>query len=261
LLNRIPLSEIKNRTQKSEEQNESVYSTPLKRIELTWSQSSILDEELDEAFLQTVDTICRERSRQTMEGSKMIQLDERGTWGAIREGQTDWMRDRFGEITMPYYSTQGESIFNDEAFLKEVDSLCQRSILKEEKSIPVRDVGACVRIEQKEKTFDQAFGERHDNGNIIPLNHAQEEVSCKDEGSPGQIHITCGQSYTIPNNKGNGLDLSERWVLDGEHLMPEKYSEYIKSLNEKQREAACNDVSIPLMIVAGPGSGKVLNPF
>lgn len=39
--------------------------------------------------------------------------------------------------------------------------------------------------------------------------------------------------------------------------MPEEYSKYLKSLNERQREAACIDVSTPLMIVAGPGSGKV----
>ena len=39
--------------------------------------------------------------------------------------------------------------------------------------------------------------------------------------------------------------------------MPDKYSKYLQSLNDTQREAACSDISIPLMIVAGPGSGKV----
>lgn len=39
--------------------------------------------------------------------------------------------------------------------------------------------------------------------------------------------------------------------------MPEAYAKYIQSLNDKQREAACSDISIPLVIVAGPGSGKV----
>ncbi|KAK1388436.1 DNA helicase [Heracleum sosnowskyi] len=38
--------------------------------------------------------------------------------------------------------------------------------------------------------------------------------------------------------------------------MPEAYAKYIQSLNDKQREAACSDISIPLVIVAGPGSGK-----
>lgn len=39
--------------------------------------------------------------------------------------------------------------------------------------------------------------------------------------------------------------------------MPEEYSKYLLSLNDRQREAACGDISIPLMILAGPGSGKV----
>ncbi|XP_038907259.1 ATP-dependent DNA helicase SRS2-like protein At4g25120 isoform X2 [Benincasa hispida] len=38
--------------------------------------------------------------------------------------------------------------------------------------------------------------------------------------------------------------------------MPEEYSKYLFSLNDRQREAACGDISVPLMILAGPGSGK-----
>ncbi|KAK6926254.1 UvrD-like helicase, ATP-binding domain [Dillenia turbinata] len=38
--------------------------------------------------------------------------------------------------------------------------------------------------------------------------------------------------------------------------MPEAYSKYLQSLNGKQQEAACSDTFVPLMIVAGPGSGK-----
>lgn len=39
--------------------------------------------------------------------------------------------------------------------------------------------------------------------------------------------------------------------------MPVEYTTYIQSLNDRQQEAACSDISIPLVIVAGPGSGKV----
>ena len=39
--------------------------------------------------------------------------------------------------------------------------------------------------------------------------------------------------------------------------MPEEYLKYLQSLNDRQREASCYDISVPLMIVAGPGSGKV----
>lgn len=44
---------------------------------------------------------------------------------------------------------------------------------------------------------------------------------------------------------------------EDEGCAPKKYYEYLHSLNDRQREAACSDVSVPLMIVAGPGSGKV----
>lgn len=45
-----------------------------------------------------------------------------------------------------------------------------------------------------------------------------------------------------------------------EGCAPKKYYEYLHSLNDRQREAACSDVAVPLMIVAGPGSGKVNIP-
>ncbi|KAK9913952.1 hypothetical protein M0R45_037751 [Rubus argutus] len=38
--------------------------------------------------------------------------------------------------------------------------------------------------------------------------------------------------------------------------MPDEYSKYLQSLNDRQREAACSDIATPLMIAAGPGSGK-----
>lgn len=47
---------------------------------------------------------------------------------------------------------------------------------------------------------------------------------------------------------------------EDEVCAPKKYYEYLHSLNDRQKEAACNDVAVPLMIVAGPGSGKVYIP-
>ncbi|OVA14954.1 DNA helicase [Macleaya cordata] len=38
--------------------------------------------------------------------------------------------------------------------------------------------------------------------------------------------------------------------------LPTAYREYMQSLNDQQKDAACSDISIPLMIIAGPGSGK-----
>ncbi|WVZ66007.1 hypothetical protein U9M48_015286 [Paspalum notatum var. saurae] len=47
---------------------------------------------------------------------------------------------------------------------------------------------------------------------------------------------------------------------EDEGCAPKKYYEYLHSLNDRQREAACSDVAVPLMIVAGPGSGKGIPP-
>ncbi|CAH8275428.1 unnamed protein product [Arabidopsis lyrata] len=38
--------------------------------------------------------------------------------------------------------------------------------------------------------------------------------------------------------------------------MPDECSKYIMSLNDRQRDAACSNISTPLMVIAGPGSGK-----
>jgi hypothetical protein len=39
--------------------------------------------------------------------------------------------------------------------------------------------------------------------------------------------------------------------------MPDECSKYMLSLNDRQRDAACSNISTPLMVIAGPGSGKV----
>ncbi|KAJ1405099.1 UvrD-like helicase, ATP-binding domain [Sesbania bispinosa] len=54
--------------------------------------------------------------------------------------------------------------------------------------------------------------------------------------------------------KEEKLDTNKQSLQSG--TMPEEYLKYLQSLNDRQREAACTDISIPLMIVAGPGSGK-----
>ena len=60
---------------------------------------------------------------------------------------------------------------------------------------------------------------------------------------------------------GDHQEVGERGSWNSEAApigdMPDEYAKYMQSLNDRQREAACTDISMPLMIVAGPGSGKV----
>ena len=66
----------------------------------------------------------------------------------------------------------------------------------------------------------------------------------------GQSAMSAAKDKEVSGDMG--LEMEED---DG--CAPRKYYEYLHSLNDRQREAACSDVAVPLMIVAGPGSGKV----
>ncbi|KAG1354352.1 ATP-dependent DNA helicase SRS2-like protein [Cocos nucifera] len=94
----------------------------------------------------------------------------------------------------------------DDAFLQEVDALCEeRSTAKKQRPSPesmVRDTSAVEDMEQLRQERTGLFQDPNDGS------------------------------------------------------VPQKYYDYMKSLSDAQREAACSDISVPLMIVAGPGSGK-----
>ncbi|XP_026661928.2 ATP-dependent DNA helicase SRS2-like protein At4g25120 [Phoenix dactylifera] len=115
--------------------------------------------------------------------------------------------NRFRDVAVSPHSSAGfldDEL--DEAFLQEVDALCEeRSTAKKQRSSPesmVRDTSAGEDREQLRQERTDLFQDT-------------------DDGS-----------------------------------VPQKYYDYMKSLNDAQREAACWDISVPLMIVAGPGSGK-----
>ncbi|PQM39468.1 ATP-dependent DNA helicase SRS2-like protein [Prunus yedoensis var. nudiflora] len=73
--------------------------------------------------------------------------------------------------------------------------------------------------------------------------HHDDIESCDGDASTASV---------LPVNADNQTDS----INHGLPNMPDENLKYLLSLNERQREAACSDISIPLMIVAGPGSGK-----
>lgn len=114
----------------------------------------------------------------------------------------------------------------DEAVLKEIDAICeQRSSAKRERltSFGSPPSSQCLTLTRHEKPPD--------DGNVSGSSKMQQ----------------------IEEEKEN----SAQDVVTGDGSVPKAYSEYLESLNDRQREAACSDISVPLMIVAGPGSGKV----
>ena len=82
----------------------------------------------------------------------------------------------------------------------------------------------------------------------------EQRSSSKKENFPDD-----GKSCESSSHRRNEGEMTDTAEVSGS--LPEAYSKYMESLNEKQREAACSDISVPLMIIAGPGSGKVCGIF
>ncbi|KAL6531201.1 hypothetical protein OROHE_014270 [Orobanche hederae] len=129
------------------------------------------------------------------------------------------------------------SILNDdfdESILEQIDALCeQKTSLKfdrEDVTMPRRENEIVIKSCEEDIAVTSSVV---NDGTLKP-----EDIldSVRDEA--------CGV---------NGLGKSDNLLLKN---MPAEYAKYIQSLNDEQREAACSDISIPLVIVAGPGSGK-----
>ncbi|TKY51810.1 ATP-dependent DNA helicase SRS2 protein [Spatholobus suberectus] len=100
------------------------------------------------------------------------------------------------------------------------------------------------------------------------LDHSCDEKVSSESNIVGDVNLSSG-SGTVSEGIENGYLFSSGVELDTKEeqvdtrclsfqnsTMPEEYLKYLQSLNDRQREAACTDISTPLMIVAGPGSGK-----
>ena len=124
----------------------------------------------------------------------------------------------------------------DESILEEIDALCEQN--------------SAAKAEMQVSNGDIHTGSNHNSNSTGDLSAVLESVtgceSVKPEGTLDSVSnldlITKGPDTSQTIQTGN---------------MPEEYSKYLQSLNDRQREAACNNISVPLMIVAGPGSGKV----
>ncbi|XP_050223895.1 ATP-dependent DNA helicase SRS2-like protein At4g25120 [Mercurialis annua] len=127
----------------------------------------------------------------------------------------------------------------DESILKEIDIIC--------------DQNSATKIETRSE--------------ISSTNHV--EIECNNEAN-NKSDFDSLRSITVVNEDVRGEEGTLGACDDLERItevkdnsqtvqfnnMPEDYSKYLQSLNDRQREAACTDISTPLMIVAGPGSGK-----
>lgn len=112
----------------------------------------------------------------------------------------------------------------DESVLREIDELCEQ-----------RSVGKIERPSSGSDTPDADMSCGNDLGDGIVANGVKESLVRSGE----EKEISCADD-------------------DMKSPVPQAFLDYWQSLNDKQREAACSDISVPLMIMAGPGSGKVV---
>ncbi|XP_012569785.1 ATP-dependent DNA helicase SRS2-like protein At4g25120 isoform X2 [Cicer arietinum] len=133
---------------------------------------------------------------------------------------------------LDYFSASG--LFDDdfdESILEQIDILCEQKTA--------------------EKCWEKVSSETGVVGNV-DLSFGTSVVS--DCNGNGDMFSNGFGIYLDPKEEQVDNDTPRKSLVSG--TMPEEYSKYLESLNERQREAACTDISTPLMIVAGPGSGK-----
>ena len=124
-----------------------------------------------------------------------------------------------------------------ESLLEEIDALCERRSM-EKPSWSALSTKFVVGISCED-----------DNGGDEP--NVGSEPLCGDDGKENEAALGFGKDE---ERRLEGFDDTQSLKIG---KMPEELSKHMLSLNDRQREAACCDVSTPLMIVAGPGSGKV----
>ncbi|MCD9639883.1 hypothetical protein HAX54_024795 [Datura stramonium] len=188
-------------------------------------------------------------------------------------------------VRQPGFSGLSESSFLstvldddfDEHILNEIDALCEQSskgkhemrrfnsvpienhyitnLDKEDNLNPVVSSDSsgheCILISRgnKKSEAERPKSSELDNSNLV----------CSDETFKLECirNSTGNQESEVQEPKSsNAIDTESKLEATDTRNMPEDYIKYIESLNDRQQEAACSDISIPLIIVAGPGSGK-----
>lgn len=102
----------------------------------------------------------------------------------------------------------------------------------------------------QESEAERSKSSKPDNSNLV-----SSDETFKLERFP---NLTGNQECEVEEPKSSkATDTRSKLKATDIRKMPEDNSKYVESLKARQQKAACSDISIPLIIVAGPGSGKV----
>ncbi|XVE63827.1 hypothetical protein DITRI_Ditri07aG0051700 [Diplodiscus trichospermus] len=122
----------------------------------------------------------------------------------------------------------------DESILEEIDAICEQQ--------------SAAKSEREDLNVNVDMGGRENDNNTCTDHIAVSELTAN-ENEREESAVDMGNYFGLEE------DLSSLGTRQSGNA-PDEYSKYLQSLNDRQREAASSDISIPLMIVAGPGSGK-----
>ncbi|KAF6152989.1 hypothetical protein GIB67_021594 [Kingdonia uniflora] len=150
----------------------------------------------------------------------------------------------------------------DDTILSEIDALCEQRSAK--------------KIEQLGSVCGDRFNTNHAGGEVDLEFSTEKSLVESKSAIEFTEELMVERQDLLGGNPCNGICAKDETnlesatenknVLDCEEEskdiagFPRTYSEYLQSLNDQQKEAACGDISVPLMIIAGPGSGKEIGP-
>ncbi|XP_015070043.1 ATP-dependent DNA helicase SRS2-like protein At4g25120 [Solanum pennellii] len=279
---RFPLTEIPMNTpspiyEKGSNKTFNVF-TSVKGSQVRECDSSINARTTCEIQFQTVETFKFSSNRSESVESN---LSENG--GSLQVENMVGLNTYITPVRQPGFSGLTESSFSstvldddfDEHILDEIDALCEQNSKekpgKRFNSIPIENHH--INNLDKEDNLNTVVSSDNSGQECI-LSRGNEESEAERSKSSGPDNSNLVRSdeafklECILNSTGNqeceledsksckATDTGSELEATDIRNMPEDYIKYVESLNDRQQEAACSDISIPLIIVAGPGSGK-----
>ncbi|XP_069151214.1 ATP-dependent DNA helicase SRS2-like protein At4g25120 isoform X2 [Solanum lycopersicum] len=279
---RFPLTEIPMNTpspiyEKGSNKTFNVF-TSVKGSQVRECGSSINARTTREIQFQTVETFKFSSNRSESVESN---LSENG--GSVQVENMVGLNTYITPVRQPGFSGLTESSFSstvldddfDEHILDEIDALCEQNSKekpgKRFNSIPIENHH--INNLDKEDNLNAVVSSDNSGQECILSrgNQESEAERSKSSGPDNSNLVRSDEAFKLEcilNSTGNqeceledpksckATDTGSKLEATDIRNMPEDYIKYVESLNDRQQEAACSDISIPLIIVAGPGSGK-----
>ncbi|XP_077235157.1 P-loop containing nucleoside triphosphate hydrolases superfamily protein [Tasmannia lanceolata] len=198
-----------------------------------FSSPCVLDDDFDEGILKEIDDLCEKsaakKDRKCLQGDLSLECqgkscNERSD-GSCSGLESVSDKNRECTVDVPLVEQEKEGSISIEVTLSS-----EQSVAKKEKK--------CLQGDCLSESRGNACNDRSNDSDL-------ESVTDK--------NLECVVDVPVVEREKEGLSSIE---ITQSVCMPQAYSNYLQSLNDTQKEAACTEISVPLMILAGPGSGK-----